>query len=141
MENTITYTKWAATLVGGILVGLLGGWDVALQVLVLFVILDYITGVIAAWYEKKLNSDVGLRGITKKVLIFVVIAVAVSLDKVIGQTILRSLAIFFYIANEGLSVLENLGRAGVAIPAPLKVALEQLKQKSEGEDKSANPHA
>jgi len=133
MDNVLMYTKWAATIIGGLLTGLLGGWDLALQVLVLFVVLDYATGLTAAWYEKKLDSSIGFRGIAKKILLFVPIAVAYALDKALGQDILRSLAIWFYMANEGLSILENLGRAGVPIPEPIKTALEQLKQKGDGQ--------
>jgi toxin secretion/phage lysis holin len=131
VDNLLVYTKWATVLVGGLLVGLLGGWDLALQVLVLFAVLDYITGVAAAYTEKMLDSNVGGRGILRKVLIFVVVAIAYWLDLLIGQQILRSVVIFYYIANEGLSVVENLGRAGVPIPQTLKTALEALKQKSE----------
>ena len=130
MQDVLTGAKWLTTFVGGLLVGLLGGWDMALQILVLFVVLDYITGLTAAWYEKKLDSNVGLRGITKKILLFIPVVVGYWFDQAMGTEIFRSLAIFFYMANEGLSILENLGRAGVPIPAPLKVALEQLKQKS-----------
>ena len=133
MNNIISGIKITFALVGGWLTAVLGGWDTALQVLVLFVVMDYITGMIAAWYEKRLDSRVGFRGICKKVLLFVPIAICYALDQVLGQEILRSLAIFFYIANEGLSVIENLGRAGVPVPAALGEALEQLRKKGEGE--------
>jgi toxin secretion/phage lysis holin len=129
MADFMDYGKAGFALVGGLLVGLMGGWDVALQVLVLFVVLDYITGVAAAFVQKKLDSSVGFCGILKKVGIFVVVALGASLDSLTGQAVMRSLVIFFYIANEGLSVLENLGRAGVAIPVPLKDALERLRDK------------
>ena len=99
----------------------------ALQVLVLFVVLDYITGLVAAYGEQSLNSRVGFKGIAKKILLFAPVAVAYWLDMLLGQEILRSLAIFFYIANEGLSMLENLGRAGVPFPEQIQTALEQLK--------------
>lgn len=133
MQDIIVGIKWSFIFIGGVLVGLLGGWDIALQVLVLFVVLDYITGVTAAWYEKKLDSNIGLRGIAKKILIFVPVAVGYWLDVALGTELFRSLSIFFYIANEGLSILENLGRAGVPIPEPLKAALNQLKQKANQE--------
>jgi toxin secretion/phage lysis holin len=133
MDNMLVYIKWAATLVGGTITAALGGWDMALQVLVLFVVLDYATGLTAAWYEKKLDSSIGFRGIAKKILLFVPIAVAYALDKALGQEILRNLAIWFYVANEGLSIVENLGRAGIPIPKPLRAALEQLKRKGEGD--------
>ncbi|MCK9326419.1 MAG: phage holin family protein [Bacteroidales bacterium] len=131
MENVLIWLKWMAALAGGAITAALGGWDMMLQVLILFVVLDYATGLVAAWYEQKLDSRVGFRGIAKKVLIFAPIALAFALDRAMGQDILRSLAICFYVANEGLSVLENLGRASVPIPAPLRSALEQLKGKAE----------
>lgn len=134
MNNIITGIKVTFALIGGWITAVLGGWDIALQVLVLFVVLDYITGLIAAWYEKRLNSRVGFRGIAKKILLFVPVAVGYWLDVLLGQEILRSLAIWFYLANEGLSMLENLGRCGVPILAPLKDALEQLKKKGETTD-------
>lgn len=132
MSNVITWTKYAIALVGGLLTSLLGGWDLALQVLVLFVILDYIVGLIAAYTEQHLDSRVGFRGIAKKILLFIPVAVAYWLDMLLGQEILRSLAIFFYIANEGLSVLENLARVGVPIPVKIHDALEQLKGEGNG---------
>lgn len=127
------YTKLKNLLagLGGITVGLLGGWDVALQVLVVFVVIDYITGVIAAAIEGKLDSRVGFVGIAKKILLFVPIVIAAKLDLVLNTNVLRSIAIFFYLANEGLSVLENLGRVGVPLPEALKRALEQLRKKGE----------
>jgi toxin secretion/phage lysis holin len=134
MSNILSWLKAAFALIGGWVTAALGGWDTALQVLVLFVVLDYITGLIAAWYEKRLNSRIGFRGIAKKILLFVPVAVGYWLDVLLGQEILRSLAIWFYLANEGLSMLENLGRCGVPILAPLKDALEQLKKKGEKVD-------
>jgi toxin secretion/phage lysis holin len=134
MENVLTWIKAAFALLGGTITAFLGGWDLALQVLVLFVVLDYLVGLVAAWTEKNLDSRVGFRGICKKVLLFVPIAICYALDQVLGQEILRSLAIFFYIANEGLSVIENLGRAGVPVPEPLMGALEQLGKRGAGED-------
>ena len=134
MSNTLTWIKGVFALVGGSITAVLGGWDLALQVLVLFVVLDYITGLVAAWYRKVLNSWVGFRGICKKVLLFIPIAICYALDQVIGQEILRSLAIFFYLANEGLSITENLGLCGVPVPVPLLDALEQLKKKGESVD-------
>ena len=127
MGNFLVWLKWLITLVGGLLTSLLGGWDMALKVLVLFVVLDYATGLVAAYGEQNLNSRVGFRGIAKKILLFVPVAVAYWLDMLLGQEILRSLAIFFYIANEGLSMMENLGRAGVPFPEQIQEALEQLK--------------
>ena len=134
VNNVLTWFKCVFAFVGGTITAALGGWDLALQVLVLFVVLDYITGLVAAWYRKVLNSRVGFRGICKKVLLFIPIVICYALDQVIGQEILRSLAIFFYIANEGLSITENLGLCGVPVPVPLLDALEQLKKKGESVD-------
>ena len=131
MNNILTGFKYAFALLGGTITAFLGGWDLALQVLVLFVVLDYLVGLIAAWTEKALDSRIGFRGIAKKILLFVPIAICYALDQVLGQEILRSLAIFFYIANEGLSIVENLGRAGVPVPDALGEALEQMKKKGE----------
>lgn len=136
MDNALTWLKLVATLAGGAITASLGGWGMMLQVLLLFVVLDYATGLTAAWYEQRLNSRVGFKGIAKKVLIFVPVAIAYALDQVLGQDILRSLTICFYVANEGLSIAENLGKAGVPIPAQLKIALEQLGQKVEGGKKN-----
>ena len=124
--------KWAVAIVGGTITAILGGWDIMLQVLVGFVVADYIVAIIAAVMNGELNSEVGFRGIAKKILLFVPVGVAYSLDRVLGYDILRNLAIWFYLANEGLSVLENLGQAGVPFPPGLLAALEQLKGKGEG---------
>lgn len=136
MNNIITGIKVAFALIGGWITAVLGGWDTALQVLVMFVAMDYITGLIAAWYEKRLDSRIGFKGIAKKIMLFVPVAVGYWLDVLLGQEILRSLAIWFYLANEGLSMLENLGRCGVPILEPLKDALEQLKKRGEGESEN-----
>ncbi len=131
MDKALEWLKWGITSVGGLLVGFLGGWDVALKVLVIFVILDYITGVTAAYYERKLDSNVGFWGIAKKIFLFVPVAVGYWLDVSAGTEVFRSLAVFFYMANEGLSILENLARIGIPIPSQLQAALEQLRKKAE----------
>lgn len=125
MKHIISFIT--GTLATG-LVYFLGGWDVALQVLILVVILDYISGVCKAIYNKKVNSEIGLKGIVKKVGYFVIVAVAVMLDRIIGNTgVLRSLVIYFFVANEGISILENWGGMGLPLPQKLKDTLEQLK--------------
>lgn len=131
--NFLVWTKYSVALVGGFLTSLLGGWDMALKVLVLFVVLDYVTGLVAAYCDQALNSKIGFKGIAKKIMLFVPVAVAYWLDMLLGQEILRSLAIFFYIANEGLSMVENLGRAGIPFPEQIQDALEQIK----GDEKNA----
>lgn len=127
MSNFLVWLKWCVALVGGLLTTLLGGWDMALKVLVLFVVLDYVTGLVAAYFDQVLNSKVGFRGIAKKIMLFVPVAVAYWLDMLLGQEILRNLAIFFYIANEGLSMIENLARAGIPFPEQIQDALVQIK--------------
>ena len=130
-NRAIGYLKLAVAVVGTFLTTFFGGWDTMLRVLVLFVAIDYVVGVTAAWFEKKLNSEIGARGIMKKILLFVIVGVAYQLDVALGQEIFRSLAIWFYLANEALSIIENAGRCGVPIPSFLKTALEQMKQKAD----------
>ena len=106
----------------------LGGWDIALQVLTIAVLLDYISGVCNAMYHKKINSEIGLKGIIKKVGYFVIVAVAVILDRITGETgAIRTLVIYFFVANEGISILENWGAIGLPLPKKLTDMLEQLK--------------
>jgi len=130
-NRAIGYLKLAIAVVGTFLTTFFGGWDTLLRVLVLFVAIDYVVGVTAAWFEKKLNSEIGARGIVKKFLLFVIVALAVQVDLALGQEIFRSLAIWFYLANEALSIIENAGRCGLPIPSFLKTALEQMKQKAD----------
>lgn len=124
------------TAIGGWLGYFLGGCDGLVVALVVFVVADYLTGVMCAISEKKLSSEVGFRGICRKVLIFILVGIANILDvQVIGTgSVLRTAIIFFYISNEGISLLENAGRLGLPIPEKLKVVLEQLHNESEKED-------
>ena len=122
--------------IGGWLGWFLGGCDGLLYALIAFVVVDYVTGVMCAVVDKKLSSAVGFRGIFKKVLIFALVGVANILDvNVIGTgSVLRTAIIFFYISNEGVSVLENAGHLGLPIPEQLKTVLEQLHNRAEKED-------
>lgn len=114
------------------LVYLIGGFDIAFQSLLVIVVLDYGTGIISAIKSKKLNSKVGFWGIVKKFLYFVMVALAVILDRIMGSTgTIRSLVIYFLIANDGLSILENSAKIGVPIPQKLIDILEQLKEKGD----------
>lgn len=108
---------------------LFGAWDLALEVLVLFMILDYTTGLLRGYVNKELSSDIGLKGIARKAVIFIVLIVAVALDRLLntGNWLFRTLVCYFYIANEGLSLLENCGSLGLPIPAKILEALAQLK--------------
>ena len=106
----------------------LGGCDGLLYALIAFVTVDYLTGIMCAIADKKLSSNVGFKGICRKVLIFLLVGIANIIDvQVIGQIgILRTAVIFFYLSNEGVSLLENAGHLGLPIPEKLKVVLEQL---------------
>jgi toxin secretion/phage lysis holin len=111
---------------------LFGGWSALLGTLLAFVIIDYITGMIAGALEGKLNSQVGFRGIAKKVAIFFIVAVAHMVDVSLGDNhLFRDAAIFFYIANELLSITENAGKIGIPIPDKLLNAVEVLRGRSE----------
>jgi len=111
----------------------LGGWDVALQALVTFMVVDYLTGVLAAIKQRRLNSEVMFWGGLRKGIILLVVAIAVILDRLVGNEdpIFRTLAIYFYVAREGLSILENLGLLGVPLPDFLHRVLEQLNDKNQ----------
>jgi len=119
--------------VGGWLGWFLGGCDGLLFVLLAFVVIDYITGVMCAINDKTLSSSVGFRGICRKVLIFLLVGIAHLLDTyIIGSgSVLRTAAIFFYISNEGVSLIENAAHLGLPIPAKLKDVLEQLHDRAE----------
>lgn len=121
---------------GGWLGWFLGGCDGLLFALVAFVVIDYITGIMCAVVDKKLSSAVGFKGIFKKVLIFALVGVGHILDtRVIGAgSVLRTAVIFFYLSNEGVSLLENAGHLGLPIPKKLKSILEQLHDRAEKED-------
>ncbi|MDD3250919.1 MAG: phage holin family protein [Lachnospiraceae bacterium] len=122
--------------IGGWLGWFLGGCDGLLYALIAFVVVDYITGIMCAVIDHKLSSSVGFKGIFKKVLIFALVGIAHILDmNVIGTgSVLRTAIIFFYISNEGVSLLENAGHLGLPIPNKLKAVLEQLHDRAEKED-------
>ena len=139
MDKLFNWFSMVFGLFGGILSYWLGGWDVLLKTIVFLAVTDYITGVIKGIYEKELSSETGFKGLLKKIVMFIVIAVAFSIQELIGNTIpLREVVIMFYICNEALSLLEN---AAVFVPIPdkLKDVLIQLRDKdttkedSEGE--------
>lgn len=122
--------------IGGWLGYFLGGCDGLLFALLAFVVIDYITGIMCAVVDKKLSSAVGFKGIFKKVLIFALVGVGHILDTHVISTgsVLRTAVIFFYLSNEGISLLENAGHLGLPIPKKLKSILEQLHDRSEKED-------
>ena len=122
--------------VGGWLGYFLGGYDGLLYALVVFMAADYITGIMCAVSDKKLSSEVGFKGICRKVLILMLVGIANLLDvQVIGTgAVLRTAVIFFYLSNEGVSLLENAAHLGLPIPEKLKAILVQLHDRAESED-------
>ena len=122
--------------IGGWLGWFLGGCDGLLYALLAFVVIDYITGIMCAVVDKKLSSEVGFKGIFKKILIFALVGIGHIIDaQVIGScSVLRTAVIFFYISNEGVSLIENAGHLGLPIPEKLKSVLEQLHDRAEKED-------
>lgn len=121
------------TAVGGWLGYFLGGCDGLLYALIAFVVIDYITGVMCAIINRELSSAVGFKGIFRKVMIFLLVGIANIIDvQVIGTgAVLRTAVIFFYISNEGVSLLENAGHLGLPIPEKIKTVLEQLHDRAE----------
>ena len=128
--NTI---QFIFTAVGGWLGYFLGGCDGLLYALIAFVAIDYITGVMCAVINRKLSSAVGFKGIFRKVLVFLLVGIANIIDvQVVGTgAVLRTAVIFFYISNEGVSLLENAGHLGLPIPEKIKTVLEQLHDRAE----------
>ena len=122
--------------VGGWLGYFLGGCDGLVYALILFVAADYVTGVMCAVVDKRLSSEIGFKGICKKVLIFVLVGLANILDvQIIGTgSVLRTAVIFFYISNEGVSLLENAAHLGLPVPEKLKDILQQLHNRAEEVD-------
>lgn len=129
MENILNYFKIIIAALGTGITWLFGTWDTVLIVLVSFMALDYLTGVLRAIVNKEVSSDTGLKGIARKTVIFIVLIVAVLLDRLLntGTWVFRTLICYFYIANEGISLLENCAGLGLPIPDKLKDALVQLK--------------
>ncbi|MCI8404785.1 MAG: phage holin family protein [Clostridia bacterium] len=117
---------------GGILAGIFGQWNTALWALVILMAMDYITGIIKAVYIKKLSSEEGYKGILKKITILVIVALA-NIVQVItgGVAAVREIVIMFYIANEGISVLENVAAVSTKMPAALKNILLQLRDRND----------
>lgn len=111
---------------------LIGGIDIAIQCLFLVMIIDYITGVLSAIYNKKLNSKIGFKGILKKSVYILVIILSVILDRLLGQNgILRTIVIYFFVANDGISIIENIAEIGIPLPNKLIEVLEQLKKEND----------
>ena len=131
--NTI---QLAFAAVGGWLGYFLGGCDSLLYALIAFVAIDYITGVMCAISDKTLSSEVGFKGICRKVLIFLLVGIGNIIDvQVLGSPgVLRTAVIFFYLSNEGVSLLENAAHLGLPVPDAIKTVLEQLHDRSDGKE-------
>lgn len=136
--------RWDVVYRGFVTVGgaaasyLFGGWSLLLGVLLAFVVADYITGMMAAGVEKKLSSEIGLKGIAKKVSIFILVAAAHLVDTAMGDAhLFRDATIFFYLANELLSIIENAGRIGIPVPEIIGQAVAVLKGKGKGDGTGA----
>lgn len=122
--------------IGGWLGYFLGGCDGLIYALILFVTMDYITGVMCAIADHQLSSEVGFRGLARKVVIFMLVGIANVIDVEVIKTgsVLRTAVIFFYLSNEGISLMENAGHLGLPIPEKLKLVLKQLHDKGDGKD-------
>lgn len=125
--------KFGATGAGSVVGYLFGGWSLLLQVLLVFVIIDYLSGLLASGVEGKLSSKVGFKGIAKKIMIFCLVAVGHLIDKALGDgSMIQNAIIFFYLGNELLSIVENAGRTGLKVPEQLKNAVAVLQGKGVG---------
>ena len=133
MKEFWNLIQFIFTAIGGWLGYFLGGCDGLLFALVVFAVADYITGVMCAISDKKLSSHVGFKGICRKVIIFMLVGIAHMIDVNVITTgsVLRTAVIFFYLSNEGVSLLENAGHLGLPIPEKLKAVLEQLHDRAE----------
>ena len=131
MEKYFNEISLGFGLIGGFICKFLGGWDMLLKAIVILVVLDYVTGLLKAIYNKSLSSEKGFKGLIRKIVIFIVIATAYVIQGIVGDSIpLREITILFFIANEGISLLENASEF-VPIPEKLKNTLIQLRE-SEG---------
>ena len=130
MKELVNTIQMIVAVLGGYIGYFLGGWDGFLYALVAFVVIDYITGLMVAVLEKRLSSAVGFRGIFKKVVLFSLVAVGHIIDSRLIQSegVIRTAVIFFYLSNEGISILENTAKIGLPIPEKLRAVLEQLNQ-------------
>lgn len=143
MQNVIDKIQFAFAALGGFLGWFFGGLDGFLYALIIFVVTDYFTGILAAGIRKELSSEVGFKGIAKKVCIFLLVGMANVIDTQVLQNgaAIRTAVIFFYLSNEGLSILENSAVIGIPIPDKLKEMLIQLtneKHIPEKNDKDEN---
>ena len=141
MKQIISTMQYVFAGVGGFMGWFLGGLDGFLYALIMFVAIDYLTGLMAAYVQKKISSEVGFRGICRKVAIFCLVGVGHVLDTQVIQngSVLRTAVIFFYLSNEGISIIENIAIIGLPVPKKLKDVLEQLRDdEKEGEEQNGH---
>ena len=133
MKDILNFIKVVFTAIGGYLGYVLGGHDSFLYALIAFVVIDYLTGVMLAIIKKEVSSEIGFKGIFKKVMIFLMVAIGHTVDAYLIKNggAIRTAVIFFYISNEGISILENSANIGLPIPEKLKDVLIQLKDGDE----------
>lgn len=131
LDDFISFKQALITCFGGIFIFLFGAWDIMFQVLVVFVVLDYITGVMKGYVTGELSSKTGFKGIIKKMATIATVIVAVLIDRIMNVNCLRTATIFCLIGNEGISLLENFSSLGVPIPIKLMEALKQLRNKGD----------
>jgi len=133
MKSIWNTVQAAFAAIGGFLGWFLGGLDGFLYTLIVFVAIDYLTGVMCAVIDKRLSSEIGAKGIFKKVLIFALVGLGHMLDtQVLGDgSAIRTAVIFFYMSNEGISILENAAHIGLPLPQKLKAVLKQLNEFSD----------
>ncbi|ABN52925.1 holin [Fervidicella metallireducens AeB] len=136
MKNSINFIQAVFAAIGGYIGWLLGGVDGFMYALITFVVIDYVTGLMVAVLERKLSSEVGFRGIFKKVLIFVMVGIGniVDVHLIKNGSAIRTAVIFFYISNEGISIIENSAKIGLPIPEKLKDVLKQLNKEDDKVD-------
>ena len=137
MKNIIETMQLIFTSIGAFIGWFVGGADGFIYALITFVMVDYLTGLMVAVLERKLSSEIGFKGIFKKVLIFILVAIAHIIDTYLIQngSAIRTAVIFFYLSNEGISIIENSAKIGLPIPEKLKDVLKQLKK---GDEDSGN---
>ena len=136
MDNIIDAIKSACAAVGALIGVFIGGADGLIFTLLAFMIIDYLTGVMCAVSDHKLNSAVGFKGLCRKVIILALVGVGNLIDTHVIKSgaVIRTAVIFFYLANEGISIIENAAKLGLPIPRKLRMILEQLQERSEGDD-------
>ncbi len=131
MEKIFNTISLFFAVAGGVLASVFGTWDTVMSALVILIALDYVTGVIKAVYTRTVSSEIGFKGILKKITVFVVVALANVVQKLTGTEAVREMVIMFYISNEGISILENIALLSEKMPSALKNILLQLRDKND----------